>query len=89
VARPDDGLLDVVVVAAAGPAAKAAFAAALVAGTHLERGDVHHLRGTSVQVDGEPVRHNADGELDDEVTGRGYRVLPAAWSLLVPDRPAG
>jgi diacylglycerol kinase family enzyme len=89
VARPDDGLLDVVVVAAAGPAAKAAFAAALVAGTHLERADVHHLRGTSVEVGGEPVRHNTDGELDDEVTGRGYRVLPAAWSLLVPDRPAG
>jgi diacylglycerol kinase family enzyme len=89
VARPDDGLLDVVVVAAAGAAAKAAFAAALVAGTHLGRDDVHHLRGTAVRISGEPVRHNTDGELDAELTERGYRVLPAAWSLLVPDAPAG
>jgi diacylglycerol kinase family enzyme len=89
VARPDDGRLDVVVVAAVGPAARAAFAAALRAGTHLDRDDVQHLRGTGVQVSGEPVRHNADGELDRAVTSRGYRVLPAAWSLLVPDARAG
>jgi diacylglycerol kinase family enzyme len=88
VARPDDGWLDVVVVAAVGPAARAGFAAALRAGKHLDRGDVHHLRGTRVQVSGEPVRHNADGELDAEVTDRGYRVLPAAWSLLVRDASA-
>jgi diacylglycerol kinase family enzyme len=83
-ARPDDGLLDVVVVAAVGPAARVAFATALRAGTHLDRDDVHHLRGTSVRVGGEPVRHNADGELSDPVPAREYRVLPAAWSLLVP-----
>jgi YegS/Rv2252/BmrU family lipid kinase len=88
VARPDDGLLDVVVVAAAGAAAKASFAAALVAGTHLAREDVHHVRGTRVQISGEPVRHNVDGELDTEVGDRGYRVLPAAWSLLVAAVPA-
>jgi YegS/Rv2252/BmrU family lipid kinase len=88
VARPDDGRLDVVVVAAVGPAAKAAFAAALRAGTHLGRDDVHHLPGSRVRVSGEPVRHNADGELDTEVPDRGYRVLPAAWSLLVPAVPA-
>ena len=88
VARPDDGRLDVVVVAAVGPAAKAAFAAALRVGTHLGRDDVHHLPGSRVRVSGEPVRHNADGELDAEVPDRGYRVLPAAWSLLVPAVPA-
>jgi diacylglycerol kinase family enzyme len=84
VARADDGRLDVVVVAAVGPAARAGFAAALRAGTHLDRNDVHHLRGTRVQISGEPVRHNLDGELEAEVTERGYRVLPGAWSLLVP-----
>ena len=88
VARADDGRLDVVVVAAVGPAARVGFAAALRVGTHLDRDDVHHLRGTRVQVSGEPVRHNVDGELDDEVTDRGYLVLPGAWSLLVPDAPA-
>ncbi|HZC99214.1 MAG TPA: diacylglycerol kinase family protein [Actinomycetes bacterium] len=87
-ARADDGRLDVVAVAAVGPAARVGFAAALRAGTHLDRDDVHHLRGTRVQVSGEPVRHNADGELDAEVTDRGYLVLHGAWSLLVPDAPA-
>jgi diacylglycerol kinase family enzyme len=87
-ARADDGRLDVVVVAAVGPAARVGFAAALRVGTHLDRDDVHHLRGTRVQVSGEPLRHNVDGELDGEVTDRGYLVLPGAWSLLVPDAPA-
>jgi diacylglycerol kinase family enzyme len=87
VARADDGRLDVVVVAAAGPAARVGFAAALRAGAHLDRDDVHHRQGTRVQVSGEPVRHDVDGELDAEVTTRGYRVLPAAWSLLVPAAP--
>jgi diacylglycerol kinase family enzyme len=83
-ARADDGRLDVVVVAAVGPAARVGFAAALRAGTHLNRDDVHHLRGIRVRVSGEPVRHNLDGELDAEVTDRGYLVLAGAWSLLVP-----
>jgi diacylglycerol kinase family enzyme len=87
-ARADDGLLDVVVVAAVDSAARVGFAAALRAGTHLDREDVRHLRGTRVQVSGEPVRHNVDGELDAEATDRGYLVLPSAWSLLVPDAPA-
>jgi diacylglycerol kinase family enzyme len=88
VARADDGLLDVVVVVAAGPAARVGFAAALRAGAHLDRDDVHHRQGTRVQVSGEPVRHDVDGELDAEVTDRGYLVLAGAWSLLVPDAPA-
>ena len=66
-------------------AARVGFAAALRAGTHLDRDDVHHLRGTRVRVSGEPVRHNVDGELDAEATDRGYLVLPGAWSLLVLD----
>src|SRR5262245_36417229 len=60
---------------------------ALRAGTHLDRDDVHHLQGTRVRISGEPVRHNADGELDGEVADRRYLVLPGAWSLLV--RPRG
>src|SRR4029453_3946605 len=42
-ARPDDGELDVVVVAALGPAARGAFGAALRAGTHVDRDDVWYL----------------------------------------------
>ncbi len=44
-ARADDGRLDVVVVAAVGPAARVGFAAALRVGTHLDRDDVHHPCG--------------------------------------------
>jgi diacylglycerol kinase family enzyme len=86
-ARAGDGRLDVLAVAAVGPVARMGFAAALRAGTHLDRDDVHHLQGTRVRISGEPVRHNADGELDGEVTDRCYLVLPGAWSLLV--RPRG
>jgi len=87
-ARADDGRLDVVAVSAVSPAARMGFVAALRAGTHLDRDDVHHRQGTRVRVSGEPVRHDADGELDVEVTDRGYLVVPGAWSLLCPDAPA-
>ena len=81
-ARPDDGILDVVLVADTGAAARLGFARALRAGTHLDRDDVRHLRGTSVRISGEPVPEDADGELRGELTTRRYRVLPGAWSLL-------
>jgi diacylglycerol kinase family enzyme len=78
-----DGVLDVVAVAATGPAARVAFSAALLRGTHLDRADVHHVRGHEVIISGDPVPHNADGELSDEVARRSYRLVPAAWSLLL------
>lgn len=83
-ASPDDGLLDVVVVNATGAAARLAFGAALRKGKHLDRDDVHHTRGHEVHISGDPVRHNADGEVSDEVTTRTYRVVPSSWSLVVP-----
>ncbi|MDQ3931553.1 MAG: lipid kinase, partial [Actinomycetota bacterium] len=83
-ALPDDGLLDVVVVSATGPAARAAFAVALLAGQHLDRDDVTHARGHVVAVQGEPVRSNADGEVSEELDRHSYRVDPAAWEVLVP-----
>ena len=83
-ASVDDGLLDVVVVNATGPAARAAFAAALRRGRHLERDDVHHTRGREVLISGDPVSHNVDGEVSDELDERTYSVVPGAWSLLAP-----
>ncbi|HSH59272.1 MAG TPA: YegS/Rv2252/BmrU family lipid kinase [Acidimicrobiales bacterium] len=83
-AAPDDGLLDVVVVNATGAAARVAFAAALRTGRHLQRGDVHHVRGREVSISGDAVAHNVDGEVSDEVEERSYRVVPSAWSLLTP-----
>lgn len=80
----DDGLLDVVVSTATGPVARAAFAAALSTGRHVERDDVLVLRGREVTVAGGPVDLVADGELEEDVRGRTWRSQRHAWSVLVP-----
>ena len=81
-ARTDDGLLDVVVSCATGPMARAAFGLALRKGTHLERDDVVTARGTVARIAGDAVGLDADGELEDAVTDRTWRLLPRAWSLV-------
>jgi YegS/Rv2252/BmrU family lipid kinase len=83
-AAADDGLLDVVVVNATSPTARMAFAMALRRGEHLEREDVDHARGREVRIAGDPVPHNVDGEVSDNVPERTYRVVPSAWTLLCP-----
>ncbi|MFD2091112.1 diacylglycerol/lipid kinase family protein [Blastococcus deserti] len=83
-ARVDDGLADVVVCAATGPVARAAFATALLAGRHGERDDVVVTRGREVSFSGPPVDLNADGELQEGVASRTWRVQRHAWSVLVP-----
>lgn len=80
----DDGLLDVVVSTATGPVARAAFAAALPSGAHVERDDVLVVRGREVAVTGGPVDLVADGELEEDVNSRTWRVQRHAWSVLVP-----
>lgn len=88
-AVPDDGKLDVVVVAALGPAARTAFGAALRNGRHLEREDVVHRTGTEVRIEGDPVRYNADGEVSGSVGSRTYRLRPSTWGLFVPGSGGG
>ncbi|MDQ3974755.1 MAG: hypothetical protein M3276_10600 [Actinomycetota bacterium] len=83
-ATPDDGLLDLVVVGALGPAARLAFAAALRSGTHLDRDDVLWMRGRAVTIAGDPVAHDLDGEVTEEASRRRYELVPAAWQLLAP-----
>jgi len=83
-ADPADGRLDVVVVTATDPAARLGFGAALRAGTHLERDDVQHLRGTEVSVVGEPIGYNADGEVSEPAPARAFRVVPGGWQLRLP-----
>ena len=82
-AEPDDGLADVVVVTATGPAARVAFGAALRNGDHVDRDDVVCERGTVVRIAGEAVGHNADGEVTAPVSSRTYTLEPAAWSLVL------
>ena len=81
-ADPADGLLDVVVSTAVGPAARVAYANALRTGDHIRRDDVVAERGVEVAITGEPVGHNADGEIDEDVTARTYRLVPGAWNLV-------
>ncbi len=79
----DDGLLDVVVVHAVGPAERLAFATAMLRGTHTDREDVVTARGKVVTVRGDGLAHNRDGELEEASGGaRTYRVEPGAWRLL-------
>jgi diacylglycerol kinase family enzyme len=81
-ATPDDGRLEVVVVTATGPIARAAFGSDLRRSTHLERDDVSTWQGRSVRIHGEAVAYDGDGELEDDVVDRTYRVEAGAWSLL-------
>jgi YegS/Rv2252/BmrU family lipid kinase len=81
-AVPDDGLLDVIVATGVTASARLAFGAALRQGNHTDRDDVLVGRGRSVTIKGDPVMHDADGELSEPLTARTYTVEPAAWRLL-------
>lgn len=79
----DDGRLDVVVVHAVEPAARMAYAGALLRGTHVDRDDVVVGCGTTVTISGPGLAHNRDGELESaDGTTRTYRVVQGAWRLL-------
>jgi diacylglycerol kinase family enzyme len=80
----DDGLADVVVSTATGPVARAAFAAALLTGSHVDRPDVLVTRARRVSFSGPPVDLIADGELRQGVQSQTWRVEHHAWSVLVP-----
>jgi hypothetical protein len=80
----DDGLADVVVCTATGPLARAAFGAALLGGTHGERSDVVVTRAAEVTFSGTPVDVDADGEIEEGVSTRTWRVAHHAWSVIVP-----
>jgi diacylglycerol kinase family enzyme len=83
-AVPDDGLVDVVVSTATGPVARAAFAAALLAGSHGKRPDVSVVRGRGVSVSGPPFEAVADGDLQPAAGERSWQVEHLAWSVTVP-----
>jgi len=82
-ARADDGRLDVMVAVDHGRIARLSFGVALRTGRHVDRADVLTATGTEVRVAGEPAGHDADGEVVEGVTDRTYRVVPAAWRVLL------
>ncbi|MGH3425019.1 MAG: diacylglycerol/lipid kinase family protein [Nocardioidaceae bacterium] len=83
-ADPTDGLLDVAVSYANPPLRRLAYAAQLRVGQHTRRDDVTLVRGTRVEVSGEPFRCNADGEIGSLVGGRTWWVDAGAVTMLLP-----
>ena len=84
-ALPDDGLADVVVCTATGPVARAAFAAALLGGSHPDRPDVWTGRGRRASFRGSPHRgQRGRGGAGWRSKSRTWRVEHHAWSVLVP-----
>lgn len=86
-ARPEDGLVDVVVVGATGPLERAAFATSMRSGMHVTRPDVQVLRGRCVRVQAQDAPLNVDGELVGSTGTRQWHVEHLVWSLVVP-RPS-
>lgn len=83
-ANPHDGLVDVLVATPVGPMARLGYALRLPFARHGEHDDVTIVRGREVRVSGQPFDCNSDGEIDGPVRERAWRVLPAAYTMVVP-----
>jgi YegS/Rv2252/BmrU family lipid kinase len=84
-ARLDDGLADVVVAASRyGRPGRAVFGYALRAGTHGRLPWVRTARGRHVEIEGEPVAGNADGEVWEAARTWDVEVVPGALRLRRP-----
>ncbi|MBM7516721.1 diacylglycerol/lipid kinase family protein [Nocardioides nitrophenolicus] len=83
-AEPHDGEVDVLVATPRGPLARLGYLVRLPFARHEQHGDVRILRGRTVRVSGTPFDCNSDGEIDGPVRSRTWRVLPAAYGMVVP-----
>lgn len=83
-ADPGDGLVDVLVATPVGTLSRLGYALRLPFGRHGEHADVRIVRGLTVRVSGTPFDCNSDGEIDGPFRERAWRVLPAAYTMLVP-----
>jgi diacylglycerol kinase (ATP) len=87
-ARPDDGLLDVVVVGAMSTAALAIQFPRLLRGTHLTHPRVTSFRAAELRIDGPTeTRVSLDGELHARLPLSVSR-HPSPLLIVMPDRPA-
>ncbi|MGH2543988.1 MAG: diacylglycerol/lipid kinase family protein [Ardenticatenaceae bacterium] len=85
-AHINDGLLDVVIVESMGKVKVLTALGTLYKGTHIEREDVHVLRGRRVTVEalGPPVGIELDGDSDlGSHTSITYEIVPGALRMLV------
>ena len=83
-ADPADGQLDVLVVTAAARLRRLRYAIHLGRGDHEKLDDVRIVRGTTVHIRGAATGATNDGELCDPASTHQWRVVPAAWRLIVP-----
>ena len=83
-ADPRDGRIDVMVSFATGPLSRFGFLSMLRSGDHQERDDVVAVRGETVTVSGEDFWMSADGEVSGPETRRSWRLVRAAFTMLVP-----
>lgn len=83
-ADPHDGLVDVLVATPVSPLARLGYVLRLPFGRHAEHSDAAIVRGRTVRVSGAAFDCNSDGEIDGPVRSRTWRVLPAAYSMVVP-----
>lgn len=83
-ADPGDGLVDVLVATPVGTLSRLGYALRLPFGRHGEHADVRIVRGRTVRVSGTLFDCNSDGEIDGPFRERAWRVLPAAYTMIVP-----
>jgi len=83
-ADAEDGRVDVMVSRSVGPLAKFSYVAHLALGRHDRRDDVLYLRGREVSICGEAFWCSADGEVSGPERRRTWKVVPAAYRMVLP-----
>ena len=84
-ADAEDGRVDIMISRSTGPIAKFTYVASLARARHHERDDVIYLRGREVSVTGESFYCSADGEISGPERRRTWKVVPAAYSMVLPE----
>lgn len=83
-ADPSDGWIDVLIATPESATAKARYAVGVLLRRHPEHENVRTVHATEVTVSGTEFWCSADGELSGPLHRRAWRLLPAAYTLLMP-----
>ncbi len=83
-ADTEDGRVDVMVSRSVSLSAKLGYAVHLARGRHDRRDDVIYLRAREVSVSGDAFYSAADGEISGPERQRTWRVVPSAYSMVLP-----
>jgi diacylglycerol kinase family enzyme len=86
-ADTEDGRLDVMISLSTSMPAKLGYVVQLARKTHHERDDVLYLHGHEVSISGEGFFSAADGEISGPERRRTWRLVPSAYSMVLPPEP--